>query len=109
MREIKREKIAEMIHRLVAKFVQEVSSPASLITITRVELSSTGKEAEIFFTTIPKSQEETAGRFLSRKTSDFRRYAHDHSMIGMLPHFSFKIDYGERNRQRLDESTVGRY
>ena len=46
MREIKKGKTIEIIHRLVAKFVQDISSPASLITITRVELSMTGKEAK---------------------------------------------------------------
>lgn len=107
MREIKREKIGEIIHRLAAEFIHEISSLASLITITRVELSLTGKEAKIFFTTIPEKQEETAEKFLVRKIPDFRRYVRDHSSIGIIPHFTFKIDYGERNRQRLDELSVG--
>lgn len=102
MREIKREKIAEMIHRLAAKFVHDESSPASLLTITRVELSPTGKEAKVFFTTLPESQEDTALKFLERKTPEFKRYLRDESRIGLVPHIDFKIDYGERNRQRLD-------
>jgi len=92
-----------MIHRLAAKFVHDESSPASLLTITRVELSPTGKEAKIFFTTLPESQEDTALKFLIRKTSDFKRYLRDESRIGLIPHIDFKIDYGERNRQRLDK------
>ncbi|OHB10823.1 MAG: hypothetical protein A3G05_00130 [Candidatus Zambryskibacteria bacterium RIFCSPLOWO2_12_FULL_45_14] len=103
MRDIKRERIGEMIHRLAAKFVHDESSPASLLTITRVELSPTGKEAKIFFTTLPESQEDTALKFLIRKTSDFKRYLRDESRIGLIPHIDFKIDYGERNRQRLDK------
>ena len=103
MREIKREKIGEIIHRLAAEFVQEVSSQASLITITRVELSPAGKEVKIFFTTIPENQEETVEKFLVRKTPEFKRYTRDHSSIGLIPFITFKIDYGERNRQRLDK------
>lgn len=103
MREIKREIISEILHRLAAKFTQSESSPASLITITRVELSSTGKEAKIFFTTLPENQEDTALKFLVRKIPEFKKYVIDKSRLGLVPQIDFKIDYGERNRQRLDE------
>jgi ribosome-binding factor A len=103
MREVKREIIAEIIHRLASKFANEEGSGASLLTITRVELSPTGKEARVFFTTLPESQEDTALKFLERKTPEFKRYVRDESRIGIVPHIDFKIDYGERNRQRLDE------
>ena len=103
MREIKKGKTIEIIHRLVAKFVQDISSPASLITITRVELSMTGKEAKVFFTTLPENQEDTALKFLIRKTPEFKKYLRDKSRLGLIPHIDFKIDYGERSRQRLDK------
>ena len=103
MREIKKERIAEILHRLAAKFVLEEGSKASLLTITRVEVSPTGKEAKIFFTTLPESQEDTALKFLERKLVEFKRYVRDESRIGLVPHIDFKIDYGERNRQRLDK------
>ncbi|MDP2641973.1 MAG: ribosome-binding factor A [bacterium] len=103
MREIKREIVAEILHRLAAKFTQEESSPASLLTITRVEMSKTGKEAKIFFTTLPENKQDTALKFLVRKTPEFKKYVRDESRIGMVPHIDFKIDFGERNRQRLDE------
>ena len=103
MRNIKREKIGEIIHRMAAEYVQDVSSPSSLITVTRVELSPTGKESKIYFTTLPENQEDTALKFLERKTPEFKRYVRDESRIGLIPHIDFKIDYGERNRQRLDE------
>lgn len=103
MRDIKREKISEMLHRLAAEFVRSESTEASLLTITRVEISPTGKESKIFFTTLPENREDTALKFLERKTPEFKRYIRDNSRIGFIPHVDFKIDYGERNRQRLDE------
>ena len=103
MREIKREKVGEIIHRLAAEFVRDEASGASLLTITRVELSPTGKEAKIYFTTLPENQEDTALKFLIRKTPEFKKYIRDESRIGLVPHVDFRIDYGERNRQRLDE------
>src|SRR3989338_7830944 len=103
MREIKREKVGEIIHRMAAEFVRDEASKASLLTITRVELSPTGKEAKIYFTTLPESEENTALKFLIRKTPEFKKNIRDKSRIGIVPYVDFKIDYGERNRQRLDE------
>lgn len=103
MRDIKRERTGEIIHRLAAEFIRDKASPASLLTVTRVELSPTGKEAKVFFTTLPEEQEDTALKFLERKTPEFKRFVRDESRIGIIPRIDFKIDYGERNRQRLDK------
>ena len=103
MREVKRNRTAEILHRLAAEFIRDNSTKTSLITVTRVELSPTGKESKIFFTTLPESQEDTALKFLERKTQEFKRYVRDESRLGIVPKVDFKIDYGERNRQRLDE------
>jgi ribosome-binding factor A len=102
MRELKKEKTVEIIHRLASQFILEEATKASLLTVTRVELSQTGKEAKIYFTTLPESEEDTALKFLERKTSEFKLYVRDNSRIGRVPRLDFKIDYGERNRQRLD-------
>ena len=103
MRPLKRERTEEIIHRLGAKFVREVSSLGSLITVTRVELSPTGKEVKIFFTTLPDKEEDTVLKFLVRKIPEFKKFIMDESRISLVPHINFMIDYGERNRQRLDE------
>ena len=103
MRDIKRERIIEVLHRLAAKFILENGSKASLLTVTRVELSPTGKEAKVFFTTLPEDQENTALKFLERKSKEFKYYVREESRIGIIPHVDFRIDYGERNRQRLDQ------
>lgn len=106
MNERKREITSEILHRLASRFILEESTNSSLITVTRVNISTTGKEAKIFFTTIPEKEEETALKFLNRKTSEFRKYVQTESRIGIVPRINFYIDYGERNRQRLDEISV---
>jgi len=103
MRELKRERMMEILHRLAAEYIRDNSGKTSLITVTRVELSSTGKESKIFFTTFPEKEEDTVLKFLERKTDEFKRYVRDNSRINFVPHVDFKIDYGERNRQRLDQ------
>ncbi len=103
MRDLKREKITEILRELAAEFIRNESTPASLITVTRVEMNPSGKDAVIFFTTIPENKEDTALKFLERKSIEFKKYVKDNSRLGLLPFLRFKIDYGERNRQRLDE------
>lgn len=102
MREVKRERTEEVIHRLAAQFILEEGGKTSLVTVTRVELYPAGKEGKIYFTTLPEDQEDTVLKFLERKASEFKHYVREHSRIGIVPHLVFKIDYGERNRQRLD-------
>lgn len=89
-----------------AEFVVRESSPASLITITRVMLAPSGKLAHIYFTTLPEAAEDTALKFLTRKGSEFVDYVRNHTKIGIIPTLRFEIDYGERNRQRLDQITL---
>lgn len=103
MRDLKRERIGEILHRLAAQFILENGGKTSLVTVTRVDLSPTGKEAKIFFTTLPDDQQETVLKFLERKLPEFKHYVREESKIGIVPHITFKIDFGERNRQRLDE------
>jgi ribosome-binding factor A len=102
MRDLKRERTEEVIHRLAAQFILEEGGKTSLVTVTRVELSPAGKEGKIYFTTLPEDQEDTVLKFLERKAPDFKYYVREKSRIGIVPHLVFKIDYGERNRQRLD-------
>lgn len=103
MKQIKHDKMEGIIHRLAAEFIRDESGRSSLITVTRVELNPSGKDAVIYFTTLPESEEDTALKFLERKSGEFKQKVIKESRIGFPPHLRFKIDYGERNRQRLDE------
>jgi ribosome-binding factor A len=103
MRQLKHDKVEETLHREAAKFILENSGISSLITVTRVVLNTSGKDAIIFFTTIPESEEDTAKKFLDRKAPEFKEHLKRKARIGIIPHLRFQIDYGERNRQRLDE------
>lgn len=103
MKAVRHDKIEELLHRLAAEFIRYEASNSSLITVTRVELNPSGKDAIIYFTTLPEDQEDTALKFLERKTPEFKDAVIRESRMGIVPHLRFKIDYGERNRQRLDE------
>ncbi|OHA15872.1 MAG: hypothetical protein A3G52_01525 [Candidatus Taylorbacteria bacterium RIFCSPLOWO2_12_FULL_43_20] len=96
------EKIRHAIKELAAKYVQQESSGASLITITDVRITNNGKNADILFTVLPEDKAHTVEKFLKRKRSDFQEYARVNSRIGRIPFFDFDIDLGEKNRQNID-------
>lgn len=93
----------EVIKELAASFISRESNRQSLITVTDVELLSKGAKAVILITVLPEEKENDAVELLRRRVGDFRQYVHENSRIARLPFFDVKIDYGEKNRQRIDE------
>ncbi len=100
-------KIEEELKKLAAEFLQRESNGLSLITVTSAQLSDKMKTATIFFTVFPDDKQEDALEFTKRKRSEFKQYVKEHSKIGRLPLFDFAIDFGEKNRQRIDELSSG--
>jgi len=96
------EKIGEILRDLGARFLLINGNNSSLITVTRVELTRDEKYATIFFTVFPDSFEKTALEFAKRKRSEFKEFVKDNSKLGRIPMMDFEIDYGEKNRQKID-------
>ena len=86
---------------------REVANPAvvGLITVTRAELADDYKNVTVFFSVLPQTLEEAALKVVKRARSDFRDYIKKHSLLHPIPTIDFEIDYGEKNRQRVDELT----
>jgi len=99
----RQEKMSEIIRQHSARFIEQESTPQSLITVTRVDISPDFKNTTIYFTTIPEQEEQTALSFLQRKRSDLREYLKKHMKTRIIPFVDIKIDEGERNRQKIDE------
>lgn len=96
------ERLIEILRDLAARFLMLNGSGASLLTVTRVELTSDGKRATIFFTVFPDNFEKTALKFTKRKRSEFKEFVKEHSKLGRIPLLDFEIDSGEKNRQKID-------
>lgn len=94
LEELMREKAAEFLVR------EAVSFP--LITITRAMSDDKRRSVKIFFTTIPEEKEDGALAFVNRKKSEFVAFLKENTRLRAIPHISFEIDYGERNRQNVD-------
>ena len=99
---IRNEKICGIIRDLAAKFLHTENNGSSLITVTDVELSKDAKYATILFTVFPDSHQRTALEFAKRKRSEFKQYVRENSTLGRIPFFDFAIDFGEKNRQKID-------
>ena len=97
------EKIASMVQKLAAEFIEKNSNGKSMITVTVVDLSPDMKEARVLFTVLPSSAEAAAEDFLKRQRSDFRDYVKKVWNMRTIPFFDFELDKGERHRQRIDE------
>ena len=99
----KEEKIKEIIRELAAEYFSRESNRQSLMTVTNVELRAHGSKAVIMITVMPETEEASALEFARRQLTGLREYVHEHSRIARIPFFEVQIDYGEKNRQRLDQ------
>lgn len=77
----------------------------SLVTVTHADMSPDLKQATIYITVMPEEQEELALKAAKRARSDLRTYLREKTFLHPLPVVDFVIDYGEKNRQRIDELT----
>lgn len=97
------DRVRSLMSELVAGFIREEANADPLITVTRLDIAPNYRNVTVFFTTIPETGENDALIFLKRKGGDLRGYVMKHSNLKIVPYFTFEIDYGERNRQRIDE------
>jgi ribosome-binding factor A len=97
--------VAETIAHAAAEYFARESNGTSLITVTRADISPDLKNVIVFLSVLPESAEEQALHFAKRSRSDFRDYVKEKSRLKFLPNFDFEIDYGEKNRRRIDEVT----
>ena len=99
------EKLEEALRETAAEFLSREAGRQSLITVTRVVFNNKGTIANIMITVMPDSAEEHALEFANRHRKEFGDFFQKRIRGARLPHISFEIDRGEKNRQRLDELT----
>ncbi|MCK5285940.1 MAG: ribosome-binding factor A [Candidatus Pacebacteria bacterium] len=100
---LRQDKVKENIRNIVAQFLETESNRTSLITVTNTNVSKDLKKATIFITVLPESGEEAALNFAKRRRKDIRNYLKKKLDMRVIPFLDFELDYGEKNRQRIDE------
>jgi ribosome-binding factor A len=91
------------LRSIAQDFFQRESSGASLITVTRAEVTANLKSATIYITVLPESKEAAALDFAKRMRSDLRESVKKKLPIKVIPFFDIEIDYGEKNRVHISE------
>lgn len=99
------DRLSEILRDLGARFLFLNANNSSLLTVTRVELTTNKRSAIIYFTVFPVEFEKTALEFAKRKRGEFREFIMENSKLGRVPQMDFQIDLGEKNRQRIDVLT----
>lgn len=102
----KEEKIKEILKQGAAEFFSEKSDLSSLTTVTKTEISDRGRKALIGFTVFPEKDEEKILKFAKRNRSNFREFLKERTALIILPFVDFAIDFGEKNRQKLEEISL---
>jgi ribosome-binding factor A len=96
-------KVEEALKRLAATFLEKESDSTSLITVTKIDISPDFKNSIIYISVLPDTKALDALNFCKRKMTDFKRYVKDNMSIHSVPFFSVELDFGEKNRQRIEE------
>jgi len=97
------EKVANLIKKLGAQFLERENNNTSLITVTSCNASPDLKRATLFITVLPDSKEATALDFVKRKRGDLRTFLKKNIEMKTIPFIDIEIDRGEKNRQKIDE------
>ena len=96
-------RVISLLQELTAKFLQNEANVDPMITVTNVTISPDFKRATIFVTVYPEERDNEAIAFLKRKGSELRNFVKKKANLKHIPFFDFSIDYGEKNRQRIDK------
>ncbi len=96
-------KIGLEIRNIAQIFFQKESSGASLITVTKTDISKDLKNTNIYITVLPKNKELQALSFAKRMRTDLRTEIKNKLSIRTIPKVEIKIDEGEKERQKIDK------
>lgn len=98
-----KEKLVEAVRELAAEFLARENGGQSLVTVTRVDITERERRAIVYITVLPREKEGSALDFANRRAPDLRAFFKQRSRMRTLPFVEFRIDEGEKNRQRMDE------
>ena len=95
--------VEQQVLGIAQDFFQRESSGASMITVTRTDITRDMKHGTIFITVLPENKEDAAINFAKRMRSELRHFVMKRLPVKVIPFFEVEIDYGEKNRLHVDE------
>ena len=103
MGHIQDQKVTTILTEQAGKYIAREAGRETLITPTRSTISRDGKNATIYVSVFPDADKDNALAFLKRHKDLFRDSLKKGTRLARLPYITFEFDYGEQNRQHLDE------
>lgn len=95
--------VEQQVLGITQDFFQRESSGASMITVTRTEVSRDMKHGTIFITVLPENKEDAAINFAKRMRSELRHFVMKRLPVKVIPFFEVEIDFGEKNRLHVED------
>lgn len=100
---VRDEKALSRLIELAARYIAREAGRETLITPLRADISPDRKNATIYVSIFPDAGRDRALEFLHRHKDLFRDFLKKEGRFAVLPFIHFEFDYGEQNRQHLDE------
>jgi len=97
------QKLNKELQKAFADFVKTESNKQSLVTVTRCDISPDLSNVIVFISVFPTDKEQQVIQFLNRRKWDAREVVKKKVVIRNIPFVEFHIDYGEKNRQHIDQ------
>jgi ribosome-binding factor A len=97
------EKLNKELRKVFAEFIERESNKQSLITVTRCDISPDLSKVLVYVSVLPSEKEESVINFLNRRKWHVRDLIKKRMVIRVIPFVDFTIDYGEKNRQHIDQ------
>ena len=97
------QKLNKELQKAFGEFTERESNRQSLITVTRCDISPDLSNVIVFVSVFPVEQEDQVIKFLNRRKWDAREFIKKKVVIRVIPFVDFQIDYGEKNRQHIDQ------
>ena len=96
-------KMNKELAKYFAIFIERESNKSSLITVTRCDIAPNFKNVIVYLSVLPEDKEDSVVAFMDRRKWDARDFIKKRLSMRVIPFVEFKIDSGEKNRQRIDQ------
>ena len=99
----RQERLSSLFSKLSAQFLQKAYAGRELVTVTGCTISKDLEKGTLFLSVYPEGNEKRVLDSLSGMKQELRYFLSKHTEIKTLPYFDFEIDYGEKNRKRIED------
>ncbi|MCR4284302.1 MAG: ribosome-binding factor A [Parcubacteria group bacterium] len=98
---LRQEKVNSLIRNLAAKFLSRELDRKTLVSVTRIEITSDLKSATVFIIVFPEKEED---KILEKiRPGEFRGFVKENMKTKFLPTFEFRIDESLKKERKMDK------